>query len=284
MADFENLDKFSLLEHGDSFEKNWWHLLSQDFPAYEVFWHRYVVPLTNRIDRGVAADSPESIKTRVGVSPRYEKMAMAHYSVFYYLARATQMTSDGEIYLEDPFYLLDSCADNIHLFFCSMREIIKDLGGAMPALPKQHPKDYPPAFKTIQAYRDAMLHNPVLGRLTKDGAAFLPGENHLKQIKWSWRKLASLPMGDFVNARDLLRNVRVEVAGYVQTKWGEIIETMDSVRDSAKFRKVLNLERFLPIHVPPSVMTCVVGPFTSSSTTQIIAARDKILPADTDRD
>lgn len=248
MSDFENLEKFNLLDHGDYYEKQWWQLVCQDFAAYETFWRRYIVPLTNRVDPSISADSDQWIGTRQDVDSRYEKIAMAHYSVFYYLARATQLvTSPAGYFTKDAFYLLDSCADNVKLFFDSIRSIMRDLGDSAEFLPKQHPKDYPAEFSEIQSYRDVMLHNPVYGRLVKNGVEFLPEAGRLGEIKWSWRKLATLSANDFVDSRERLKSLRLALAKYLQSMWLKIIAEMDRLWDEDKFKRMLNLERFLPI-------------------------------------
>src|SRR6267143_1825515 len=127
---YENLERFSLSSHGDNREKPWAKYLLPEFPGYEVFWRRYVVPLTNRIDPQVSQSNNPNlwIRLRESVSSRHERMVMHHYSVFYYLARAMErirMEQSAEL-PEDIFSLLDACGDNVNAFFNSIREILRD--------------------------------------------------------------------------------------------------------------------------------------------------------------
>jgi hypothetical protein len=131
MSEFDKLDGFHLLLHGDGREKDWWPLISADFPAYQEFWRKYIVPLTNRVDPTINQQNnyAEWAGARQGIDSIFEKMAMHHYSVFYFLARATRaIRLDKSSYPEDVLYLLDACGGNVHQFFVVMRKIAGKLG------------------------------------------------------------------------------------------------------------------------------------------------------------
>src|SRR5258708_5225907 len=97
MGVYDNLDKFSLELHGDGREQQWAKHVLPEFPAYEEFWRKYIVPLTNRVDPQVSrSQNPQSwIGIRTEVRPVHEQMGMHHYSILYYLARATQRIRSG---------------------------------------------------------------------------------------------------------------------------------------------------------------------------------------------
>src|SRR5450631_2769565 len=108
---FEMLDKFNLRDHGDRHEQEGWKLVQDRFPNYELFWRLYVVPLTNRTSDGTRDSS--WIRLRSDVPAEWEKLAVCHYSVFYYLARAAQRkielfggNADAPTHPEDVIYLL----------------------------------------------------------------------------------------------------------------------------------------------------------------------------------
>jgi hypothetical protein len=110
---------FSLLHNGDRYERLWWPLIEREFPEYERFWVRHIVPLTNRIDPQVGHSDSKCIAFRedLNVSPHLESMAMAHYSVFYYLARATLLVCyEPRLYVEDAFGLLGTTVYNFKRF------------------------------------------------------------------------------------------------------------------------------------------------------------------------
>src|SRR4029077_9375151 len=98
MDEYDGLELFSLKNHGDWREVELGPLIQEAFPAYEIFWRRYIVPLTNRVDPAIPPDTPKWIRLRPEVSNTLEWMAMCHYSVFYYLARARKrMRSDTSL-------------------------------------------------------------------------------------------------------------------------------------------------------------------------------------------
>jgi hypothetical protein len=171
MTGFDKLEEFHFDLHGDGREREWWHLVSSDFPAHEEFWRKYIVPLTNRVNPNINPQNSYShwIGARQDINRNYEQMAMHHYSVFYFLARATYaLRVDKSFYPEDILYLLDSCGDNVHNFFVLIKQIAKKLGGSLEFLPNQE-KDLCPeesrikkmcergGFVEVKKYRNALL-------------------------------------------------------------------------------------------------------------------------------
>ncbi len=264
MSQFANLEKYNLNQHGDSREQDWWCLLADDFPEYEVFWRRYIVILTSRIDPKILRGDPRWIYFRDSVPELYAKMAMSHYSVFYFLARATRLIqSPRPIFPEDAFYLLDACVDNLKWFFGWTREIIRDLGSEVSFLPSQFPgKDAPKVVHEIQEYRDVMLHNPVLARKIGPGIELIPKRGCLKEVQHSWRQAAGLKEGDWVDSRSLLSGLRASLLSFMCEQWSRIIETLDEKRKTEKFIRILGLHRFLPIPEPDQPST--VQPIAAS--------------------
>ena len=131
MDESNPLDQFHLGAYGDRHEQEFWPLLSERFPSYEVLWQRLIVPLTRRIDPEHAGFANESIRLRLGIPLAYEHTSMCHYSVFYFLGRAVQRFSDGEValeHLEDVLFLLDSVGDNFKHFLRAMNDLGADRG------------------------------------------------------------------------------------------------------------------------------------------------------------
>ena len=46
MDGLDRLDEYFLGSHGDRHEREFWPLLSNRFPSYEILWRRLIVPLT----------------------------------------------------------------------------------------------------------------------------------------------------------------------------------------------------------------------------------------------
>lgn len=265
MSEFQNLDSFSILSHGDSLERRAWHFLSKDFPNYEVFWRRYIVILTNRVDPSIPASGLEWILTRKDVPDEYEKMAMCHYSIFYHLVRAIEgMEQTPHAPIEDTFYMLDSCCDNVLLFFKSMNNIAYELGGPHDFLPTQ--KNWlPEVFNEITDYRDTMLHNPLIGRALGEAGELVPRREFLEAVKFSWRKAHRLAPEQIANSRELLTALRAQLLQYLQEQWDGILKVLDGLRDRPKFKEVLKVTRFLPIGAP-QVEATFAQPHAASGT------------------
>ncbi len=263
---FGNLDGYSLADFGDHHEQRLWSLVSTVFPAYEVFWRRYVVPLTNRIDGKVPfpQDRDTWIRLRSDVHERQEQLAMHHYSVFYYLGRATQRVNSGEDeFPEDVFSLLDACGDNALAFCILAGKILPDFGLPVDFLPSQ--KDelccstdrqklsrHRGGLVEIQEYRDTVLHNPVLGRGVQKPRQFLPKREFLERVKLSWTKAAGLSAEEMIDSKLLYTRLLSETASFLQETWEILIGKLDTVREGDKFRKQWSIhEEFLPVAPAP---------------------------------
>lgn len=160
--DNEQLSKFTLVSDGDRLERELWPLLSRDFPLYEKLWQRLIVPLTRRIDPSLSVGSIDRTRLRNSIGQRDERIAMAHYSDFYFVGRARRRLATDEAALENPedvFFLLDSAGDNLKRLCLALNEFARDWGGQIFA-PKManFPKGFKP-FQEIEAYRDALLQS-----------------------------------------------------------------------------------------------------------------------------
>lgn len=267
MSDYQALEQFKLETHGDRWEQEWWPLVKNDFPAYEIFWQRYVVPLTNRIC-GPQMSEREWTRLRPGVSDRLERMTMFHYSVFYNLARATErVRKTSQLFPEDVFALLDTCGDNLIPFCRTILEILGDFGRSIPrGLPTQRGGEELAPFLEVQEYRDAILHNPVLGHAMDRGASQLPRRAALDSVKLSWRAVARLGPDEFVDSRELYKRLLAEITTFLEAKWRQIIAALDAVRDGEKFKKQWALQGLLPIAGPPKPIASVLNPLSASGT------------------
>lgn len=79
--------RWTLREHGDFDEQHFGHYLASSLPNYEEFWATFIVPLTKR---------PQAITFRPDVDPLLQRMAEAHYSVFWHLVAAHRLIKMAE--------------------------------------------------------------------------------------------------------------------------------------------------------------------------------------------
>lgn len=98
---------YSLAIHGDGAEKDLYSSLIQpSFPSYEVFWQKFVIPLTNR---------PSNIQIRtdsslaeIGKTPHDVCLAQLHYSVLRHLGRAHALRQNHAFGLDHLIFTLSA--------------------------------------------------------------------------------------------------------------------------------------------------------------------------------
>jgi hypothetical protein len=91
-ADFASLEQLHLLHHGDAIERFYWPKVASHLSEYEVFWTRFVVLLTYRVDPSAISDW---IMVRDNLPTEYEALLMANYSTFYHCAVAQEQIETG---------------------------------------------------------------------------------------------------------------------------------------------------------------------------------------------
>ena len=246
---------YNLDEHGDRYERLWWPVLKNDFPEYERFWINHIVPLTNRINPEIPQTDPRWIGFRDDpkISDALEAMA-AHYSMFYFLARATLLIAyEPHIYFEDAFALLAAATENAERFVkVWLRGLTNDSKLSSRSL--WGIKDpLVPAVEDIHLYRNVLLHAPVLGRAHYLGAEFLPKKQFLPKVdlagrgerskaEGSWRALQKLTDTDFIEGRALLTQLKAEVITGLRDVWGTICEFADKASEQKEYCELYNLD------------------------------------------
>ena len=78
----EIINLSSYKTNGSGTEKNVGYLLADLFPNSEVFWKKFIIPFTNRIDDSIT-DEAKSIESRDGVSVELYDIGSFHYTVFH---------------------------------------------------------------------------------------------------------------------------------------------------------------------------------------------------------
>jgi hypothetical protein len=258
MADINRFKQsgLNLLDHGDRSEREFWPLLADRFPSYEILWRNFIVPLTHRIDLQSVADPKKWIRLRAEIPVRYEQAAMAHYSVFYFLGRAVKRISEEKAVLghpEDVLFLLDSVGDNLKSFLSKMNALGTDCGCRMfDADYSQFPKGFYP-FNKISDYRDIFLHNAVIGRAIDVEQMFVPdwnaerGKSPLERVKESWRAAEMLKQNEWISTEKLFDNLIEDVCATLERFWKQAIERVESMSFLSKMSRVIRLEDYGPL-------------------------------------
>jgi hypothetical protein len=219
---------YTLQTDGDGIEKRLYAPLIQPrFPNYEVFWQKFVVPLTNRpTNVQLKTDTDLAV---IGKGDHDLCLAQLHYSVLRHLGRAYQLRQDAN-------YGLD------HLVF-SLSAIVGAQDVAFELLERfQNPTSYGPwlgkrsgridggreaqsAWKNnngsplqdIRNYRNHLVHGrtppgfgrqyPMIGR---------------ESVYFDWRKVTAagtLPTADFASATNIHDSAFDQTVTYFESKW-----------------------------------------------------------------
>jgi hypothetical protein len=239
-------DKFNLKEHGDRYERLWWHLLSIDFPELEKFWVHHVVPLTNRIDDTIKADSPKKLFLREDnkIDKDVESLIMRSYSVFYYLARASVVVlTESHLFPEDAFFYLRAATENVEDFIGKLKGPLKtSLNLDLKDMPdwKAIEEEYP--VNAIKDYGEAFSHYPRLGRRPHLEWEFIPKYSVLKKARFSWSYVQKLSKHDFENGRLYLQKFRVDLMKVLNPGWEKANKALDAHREGDVYLRLYRLD------------------------------------------
>jgi hypothetical protein len=94
--------KYSLEKDGDPYEKAaWLAFVREEFPAYQVFWRAYIVPLTKR-PISIDFHTDEELAA-IDRGPEDVCNAQLHYTVLLHLLRVFNLRSGDELRDQDSF-------------------------------------------------------------------------------------------------------------------------------------------------------------------------------------
>jgi hypothetical protein len=239
----EPLQHYQLADHGDRHERRLWPLVSQQFPSYEIFWRDFIVPLSYRADETVSVQSPEWLRLMRSISPSQELLAMTHYSVFYWISRAKERCiSEGKIdFPEDTLFLLDSSLDCLDLFFKQIRKFGTDSGITFRSIPNKQVSRSAAVFVEIKAYRNTILHNPVLGRGVDVDATYIVRQEHLPTVKSSWAAAEQLARHSYEKTPELLNRLTNQMLTELERIWTLLLA--DIAAHPALGRKLRTVEK-----------------------------------------
>jgi hypothetical protein len=239
-------NKFNLRDDGDTLEQLWWPLVSRDFPQYERFWIKHIVPLTNRIDPTFSIEQQDwvSFRSDPKIAQEVEEMAMAQYSTFYFLSRSIAIINyEPHLYMEDAFLFLDLAIKKAFGFLSIWREELSvKLGIPQPSFPVHARLFDKPFAREIVEYRNVITHASKIGKALKLSRDFIPKRDHLPQAEKSWRYVQTLDDSCFEDGRKLLRRLLSTLVKELGDRWSVIERAVESQRDSVEYRLHFNLD------------------------------------------
>ena len=237
--------QFKLHVQGDRHERRMWPLVAELFPSYQAFWLAFIVPMSYRTDPILTQANPKWYRLRSGIPPHFERLAMAHYSVFYWSARGVEkLELTDASYPEDIFFLFDSALDCLDIFIADVRRVAKDCGLRLTSVPSGQVSKSAAPFNTVRAYRNTILHNPVLGRGISLDGTFVLREEHLSTAKELWSLAASLRPDAFVNVSLLLGEVAKSFLMALEKLWSDLVsELLASPSFTRKYRQTIEVSQ-----------------------------------------
>jgi len=269
-ADFTSLEQLRLLDHGDAIERFYWPKVSSSLSEYEIFWKKFVVLLTNRVDP-LAYEN--WIMLRDGLGQIYESLLMANYSTFYHCVVAHEQIEIGRKAKTDHGF------NHPELFFFSARASLECLTALQAQagevlrgsrIRPRFPRSPDKIIHSIKSYRDVFTHQSHLGRGSQLGRGLIPKLEHLPKSKDDpkllWSYTTGLGANEMTDALDYQSMLWAELAEYLQGNWKGLAEAFEQFRLDPAFIDAVNLEPFLPIYpgIASNVMPRQASPLAAS--------------------
>lgn len=223
------MDQYKLAIDGDGIEKFFWDkFIKNQFPSYEKFWQKFVVPLTDR-PSNIHFKNDRELR-RINKTAHDICLAQLHYSVLRHLARAYLiLNSNNPIGLDElteGMARICGALDVADEFLERLRNSTKyDPWSEKDGEKARHEwRKFCNSPQDIRNYRNHLIH----GRLTPSVNGLLPKIGKEKEY-FDWRKITDprnlTPdiLKDFINPRQILIEVWNKTLGYLEENWQKIL-------------------------------------------------------------
>lgn len=228
------MNKISLATNGDDFERHYHsQFLEKEFPSYEGFWLKFVVPLTNR-PLNIHFKTDQELNS-LGLGINQIVIAQLHYSVLRHLARAFEIKARIHINLDELTEGIVRIVGAQDIAF-ELLERHQDPGEYDPWLPVrqgpvegsrearrawQEANNYP--LQNIRNYRNNLVHGRLVPGVIGD-EQFIPRIGI--EIKYfDWRLITDNPnmaqvIGvDLIPANEILNESWDQTLDYFEIQW-----------------------------------------------------------------
>lgn len=226
----------TLQADGDGYEQRYAPLfLRAEFPAYEEFWKRFIIPLTNRpVDIQFKTDAALATNGR---TPQDVCIAQLHYSVFRNLVRAFDIRGAAPVTVDSLCSGMsalvgaqDTAFDLLERFrhphqydpWLDKRRGGRGLGGSKEATGAWQRSDNKP-LQDIRDYRNNLMHGRTMPGIGIGSLICVPIIGRELQYL-DWRRVTgiaptSLPVHDFAVPTAILTDAWNRTVAYIQAKW-----------------------------------------------------------------
>lgn len=230
----QNFNSIRLSIDGDDLERRYWDLFIKDqFPSYESFWLKFVVPLTNRPDNINFKTDIEL--TKIGKSKLDLCIAQLNYSALLHLARCFEIIKTLEHntgieqsdLLVEGFTRLSGAQDNAF----EMLERLNRPNCYEPFIKRKSElarkvwqQDKKQPLQHIRSYRNALVHGLKLPIIVDGNRLCMPDIG--KEDKYlDWRLVTELTpereeyKKDFISVLTILGNAWNQTIDYLENNW-----------------------------------------------------------------
>lgn len=230
-----NTSTYRLAIDGDDFERHCWNLFVKDqFPSYERFWLKFVVPLTNRpnnVHFKTDADLATISKLKSDLC-----IAQLNYSVLRHLMRCFEVLKalENPIGIDQQLNLLlegmvrlSGAQDNAF----ELLERAKNPSNYQPFAEKdgktareawQKNQNYP--LQNLRDYRNSLIHGRLLPRII-DGSRLCLPEIGKVNLYLDWRIITDpsnnpgLDKAHFISVLNISEFAWKETVNYLESNW-----------------------------------------------------------------
>lgn len=236
---------YTLEKHGDDYEQRYWAaFLRDEFPAYEVVWASYIVPLTGRPEHVYFKTDDELAE--IGRGPSDVANAQLHYTTFTHLVRVFELRrtefESTDLFIEAMVRLAAATDVADELF-----ERVTKPACYEPWKESRAPRDawrkangYP--LREVREYRNRLLHGRLLPFVQTTIVGSLPGEifvpgrvrntiqfpkigREANYVDWRWlltgddRIAGEALDADFDLAATVVDDAWNRLLGYLEREW-----------------------------------------------------------------
>lgn len=203
------------------------------FPSYEVFWKKFVVPLTHRPgDKQLKTDAELAA---ISKGPADLCLAQLHYTVLLQLDRSRLLMRNRRFSVSHLVFALSTlvgaqdCAFELLERFTNPKaydpwlDKKKMKGGAIGSKEAKdvwQKKENRP-LQTIRDYRNSLIHGRTLPGI-HIGRDFLVPQIGKETAYLDWRLItsaATLPMTDFDRPSAVMKTAFDQTVAYIESKW-----------------------------------------------------------------
>lgn len=234
------MNGISLQNDGDVFERHYYLLfLKNEFPSYEKFWLKFIVPLTGR-PQNIHIKSNQELAS-MGRGDHDICIAQLHYSIARHLFRAFDIKksphpieinelTEGIVRLvgaqDVAFELLERyLKPGIYDPWLSVGG--KGVKGSREArMSWQKSKNYP--LQNIRNYRNHLVHGRIMPSSITNIAHFFPRIG-VEEKYFDWRLITNNPKSgqivgtDFLQSNRILENAWEQTITYIETNWANYL-------------------------------------------------------------